>query len=74
MLRHGMVMGRDESLICLRQQLREQARPSTLTAFVRDKVLANFDFHMRQTAAFPVNRDGIVRLITHAVGFVIPDH
>jgi hypothetical protein len=33
----------DESLIGLRQQLREQARPPALTSFVCDKVLANFD-------------------------------
>jgi hypothetical protein len=70
----GLIFGLeadDESLICQRQQLREQARPPMLTSFVCDKVLANFDCHMTQIALLAVNGDRVIRRVSHAVGFVI---
>ena len=45
----------------------------TLAGLISDKVLANFDFYMGQMALLAVNRNRIVRCISHPVRLVVAD-
>src|SRR5712664_4990771 len=72
----GLIFGLwagDESLICLRQQSREQVRPLALTSFVRDKVLADFNRNVMQAASLTMHRNRVIRRIGHAVRRVVAD-
>ena len=74
--RRGLIFGLeagDESLICLREQSREQVRPLALTSFVRDKVLADFNRNVMQAASLTMHRNRVIRRIGHAVRRVVAD-
>jgi hypothetical protein len=53
-------VGSREPFIGPRQQPHEQCRPVTLTGFIRDEVLANFDCDVRQLALLAMNGDGVI--------------
>jgi hypothetical protein len=63
-----------EPLISLREQSRKQRRPRSLTGFIRDEVLANFERHMVQVPLLAMDRDRIVRRVGDAVWFVVADN
>src|SRR6266853_449938 len=62
-----------EPLISLRKQSRKHRRPHSLTHFVRDEVLANFECHMVQVPLLAMDGDRIIRRVGDAIRFVVAD-
>src|ERR1700675_1498746 len=56
------------------QGLRDARRPLLLAGGLPKQILANFNFHMRQTARLGMDRNGEIRIVADEIWLVVADY